>query len=146
MLVHQQKGSDPEHGLVRRRRAHTHAHSLLCQQVLPPNLVRGSRCRVGTQKCHSRARQHVLRCTFSSLTPLVSPKTLLVYDMKLIMSCCCWGFIVTDFGNVENPPLINVHSHSKSLCARRPRQDRAGHYHALLDPCAGGRRHGACTI
>ena len=51
-----------------------------------------------------------------------------------------------DFRNVENPPPVPVHSHSKSLCARRAREDRTWHRHALLDPCAGQRSHGARAI
>lgn len=52
----------------------------------------------------------------------------------------------TDFGNVENPPPVAVHSHPKSLCAHRAREDRTGHHHALLDSCAGQRCHGTRAI
>src|SRR5258707_2682651 len=68
------------------------------------------------------------------------------YDIKTDHDVVVAVFVVADFGNVENPPIVDVHSHFKSLCARRPRQDRAGHYHAFLDPCTSGRGHGACTI
>ncbi len=52
----------------------------------------------------------------------------------------------TDFGNVENPPSIAVHSHSKSLCAHRACEGRTRHHHALLDPCPDQRSHGARAI
>ena len=56
-----QKGSDPEYGLLCRRRAHAHARRLLGQQGLPPHLVRCALGGAGAQGRRRRARQHVLR-------------------------------------------------------------------------------------
>ena len=61
---------------------------------------------------------------------------------KLTLSC----HTRADFGNVENPPPVAVHSHSKSVCAHCAREDRSGYHHTLLDSCARQRSHGARAI
>jgi hypothetical protein len=52
----------------------------------------------------------------------------------------------TDFGNVENPPPVAIHSHSKNFRAHCALEGRTGHHHALLDSCADQRCHGARAI
>lgn len=66
-----------------------------------------------------------------------------LYQSKLTWRPVC--FTTTDFGNVKNSPPVAVHSHSKSFCTHCAREDRTGHHHSLLDPCAGQRSHGART-
>ena len=83
---------------------------------------------------------YVVRCLLSSPSPSPSP-CLVSEKAKLIF----FGNH-PDFGNVKNTPPVAVHSHSKSVCTHRAREDRAGHHHALLDPCVGQRSHGARAI
>jgi len=51
-----------------------------------------------------------------------------------------------DLGNVKNPPPVALRSHPKVVRARRARQARAGHHHAVLDPRALWRRHGTRAV
>jgi NAD(P)-dependent dehydrogenase (short-subunit alcohol dehydrogenase family) len=80
---------------------------------------------------------------FSLSPPTLAPSSLLLesgkddHDERLTKRVSS-----ADFGYVENPPRVALRSNSKSIRARRARQARARHHHAVLDPRTDGRSHG----